>query len=76
MSDLPHKLQLALEKAAEYELLGSLANEPSKRAQYRTFAEFEYSVAHELRKLMAEETGVEAQPLPHMPVVTAKETRE
>ena len=36
MSDLTNRLQIALDKAAEFELIGSLAADPLKRAEYRT----------------------------------------
>jgi hypothetical protein len=64
MSDLTAKLQAALDKAAEFELIGSLAADPRKRAEYRTLAAFQYSIAHELRFLMATGTDPQAQP-PH-----------
>ena len=67
MSDLTAKLQAALDKAAEFELIGSLAADPLKRAEYRTLAAFQYSIAHDLRVRIATGTDPQSQP-PQAPV--------
>jgi hypothetical protein len=67
MSDLTAKLQAALDKAAEFELIGSLAADPLKRAEYRTLAAFQYGIAHELRVRIATGTDAQWQP-PQAPV--------
>jgi hypothetical protein len=53
MSDLATQLQHALEKAAEYELLGSRAVDAEKREEYRVKAKFYNDIAKELRAEMA-----------------------
>jgi hypothetical protein len=53
MSDLQSKLQKALELAAEYDMLGSLAGDAVKRADYRKLAAFHRNVADELRRELA-----------------------
>jgi hypothetical protein len=49
MSDLKEQYQAALDKASEYEMLGSLTVDRKKREAYRRQAQFHYSVAYELR---------------------------
>lgn len=50
MSDLQVQLEKAIDQAAQYELLGSLAADQGKREEYRTLARFHQSIADELRR--------------------------
>jgi hypothetical protein len=65
MADLKAQLETALEKAAEYELLGCLAADPQKREKYGTRANFHYRRADELRTRIT--TQKAAQELAQMP---------
>jgi hypothetical protein len=49
MSDLADQYQAALDKASEYEMLGSLTVSHRKRVAYRCQAKFHHSIAKELR---------------------------
>jgi hypothetical protein len=51
--------EAALQKAAEYELLGSRATDKDKREEYRTRAKFQRSIADELRSRLS--TGAESK---------------
>lgn len=53
MTDLATKLQAAISKAAEYEMLGGLATGKERREEYCTKARFYEDLADELRKLIA-----------------------
>jgi hypothetical protein len=53
MPDLSTQLQHALDKAAEYELLGSRAVDAEKREEYRVKAKFYNDIAKELRAELA-----------------------
>jgi hypothetical protein len=75
MSDLTDRLRAALDKAAEFELIGSLAADPLKRAEYRTLAAFQYSIAHDLRVRMATGTDPQSQQ-PHATVEKIVEDRK
>jgi anti-sigma-K factor RskA len=55
MFDLQEKLHRAIELAAEYELLGTLAADEAKRAEARKQAAFHRGVAEGLRKELAEQ---------------------
>jgi hypothetical protein len=63
MSDLEKQLQDALAKAAEYELLGSLAVDAAKREECRVKAQFYHDAANELRKAIAK-TSAPDNPAP------------
>ena len=63
MTDLSSQLQTALAKAAEYELIGNLAVDKEKREECRVKAAFYHNVAHELRKLMAQDDGKGGGPI-------------
>jgi hypothetical protein len=63
MTDLHEELEAVLAKAAECELLGSLAVERDKREEYRTRARFQRSIAEELRARLA--SPVVSHSLPH-----------
>jgi len=49
MSDLTDQYQTALDKAAEYEMLGILTVDAKKRKAYRNRAQLHQSIADELR---------------------------
>ena len=49
MCDLADQYQTALDKASEYEMLGGLTVDRTKREVYRIKAQFHYSIAEELR---------------------------
>jgi hypothetical protein len=53
MPDLAEQYRVALDKASEYEMLGSLTVDRKKREAYRTQAQFHYSIADELRAKLA-----------------------
>jgi hypothetical protein len=53
MSDLADQYEAALDKASEYEMLGSLTVDRRRREAYRTQAQFHYSIANELRAKLA-----------------------
>ena len=61
MTDLQIRLAQAIETAAEYEMLGSLAADRDKREEYRTLARFHQSIANELRREIG--TPIEAHQL-------------
>ena len=53
MTDIHARFRKALQTAADYELIGSLAQDPQKREKFRALARFERDVAAELRREMA-----------------------
>jgi hypothetical protein len=53
MNDLEKQLQNAINKAAEFDLLASLATDPDKLEECRIKAQFYHDAADELRKAVA-----------------------
>jgi hypothetical protein len=69
MSDLARQLQNALSKATEYELLGSLAVDKTKREECRVKAQFYQDIAAELQKQMGTPTDkLDSLPRPSLDV--------
>ena len=56
MTDTDKDVQAALDKAAEFEMLGSLAADQEKRAEYRARAKFQCSTAEELKSQLSTST--------------------
>jgi hypothetical protein len=53
MNDLEKQLQNAIDRAAEFDLLGNQATDPEKQEECRIKAQFYRDAAEELRKAVA-----------------------
>ena len=56
MNELQGRIEQALYKAAEYEMLGGWAADSEKREEYRTLARFQRSIAEDLRRELSSQS--------------------